>query len=130
MSCNAEVDQEAKQSQRIIASEITIVDRRGRPRIRLGVDEDGTAAVKLYDSGEQLRAALYLKQPEDDDEESLLVSEYGELGLLLVDRDAGVVRLAIGEDGLLGRRARIEVVESAGGRRRHVFPPRPAVAVD
>ena len=71
-------DQEAK-PQRIIANEITIVDRHGRPRMRLAVDDDGTAAVKFYDNGDHLRVALFLKQPENDDEDSLFMSEDGEL---------------------------------------------------
>jgi len=123
-------DQEAK-PQRIIANEITIVDRHGRPRMRLGVDDDGTAAVKFYDNTDHLRVALFLKQPENDDEDSLFVSEDGELGLLMVDRRSGGIRLTIAEDGILGKRARLEISESLLDKRRtHRFPPRPAVMND
>jgi len=123
-------DQEAK-PQRIIASEITIVDRHGKPRMRLGVDDDGTAAVKFYDNTDHLRVALFLKQPEDDDEDSLFMSDDGELGLLMVDRRAGGIRLTIAEDGILGKRARLEISESLLDKRRtHRFPPRPAVTND
>jgi hypothetical protein len=123
-------DQEAK-PQRIIASEITIVDRSGRPRIRLAVDDDGTAAVKFYDSADHLRVALFLKQPENEDEDSLFMSEDGELGLLMVDRRSGGIRLTIAEDGILGKRARLEISESLLDKRRtHRFPPRPAVMND
>jgi hypothetical protein len=123
-------DQEAK-PQRIIANEITIVDRHGRPRMRLGVDDDGTAAVKFYDNTDHLRVALFLKQPENDDEDSLFMSEDGELGLLMVDRRSGGIRLTIAEDGILGKRARLEISESLLDKRRtHRFPPRPAVMND
>jgi len=123
-------DQEAK-PQRIIANEITIVDRHGRPRMRLGVDDDGTAAVKFYDNTDHLRVALFLKQPENDDEDSLFLSEDGELGLLMVDRRSGGIRLTIAEDGILGKRARLEISESLLDKRRtHRFPPRPAVMND
>jgi len=123
-------DQEAK-PQRIIANEITIVDRHGKPRMRLGVDDDGTAAVKFYDNTDHLRVALFLKQPENDDEDSLFVSEDGELGLLMVDRRSGGIRLTIAEDGILGKRARLEISESLLDKRRtHRFPPRPAVMND
>ena len=117
-------DQETR-PQRIIASGITIVDGRGRTRIRLGVDDDGTAAVKLFDQAEHLRAALFLKQRDDGDEDSHFEFEGGELGLLMVDR-AGSIRLTIDEDGLVGKRPRLEITEAPGsGRRRHRFPPRP-----
>jgi hypothetical protein len=123
-------DQEAK-PQRIIANEITIVDRHGRPRMRLGVDDDGTAAVKFYDNTDHLRVALFLRQPENDDEDSLFMSEDGELGLLMVDRRSGGIRLTIAEDGILGKRARLEISESLLDKRRtHRFPPRPAVMND
>jgi hypothetical protein len=123
-------DQEAK-PQRIIANEITIVDRHGKPRMRLGVDDDGTAAVKFYDNTDHLRVALFLKQPENDDEDSLFMSEDGELGLLMVDRRSGGIRLTIAEDGILGKRARLEISESLLDKRRtHRFPPRPAVMND
>jgi len=123
-------DQEAK-PQRIIANEITIVDRHGKPRMRLGVDDDGTAAVKFYDNTDHLRVALFLRQPENDDEDSLFMSEDGELGLLMVDRRSGGIRLTIAEDGILGKRARLEISESLLDKRRtHRFPPRPAVMND
>jgi len=123
-------DQEAD-PQRITARELTIVDRHGRPRMRLAVDDDGTAAVKLYDNNDHLRVALFLKQPEDDDEDSLFMSEDGELGLLMVDRRSGGIRLTIAEDGILGKRARLEISESLLDKRRtHRFPPRPAVMND
>jgi hypothetical protein len=117
--------------QRITARELTIVDRHGRPRMRLGVDDDGTAAVKFYDNTDHLRVALFLKQPEDDDEDSLFMSDDGELGLLMVDRRSGGIRLTIAEDGILGKRARLEISESLLDKRRtHRFPPRPAITND
>ena len=123
-------DQEAE-PQRITAREITIVDRHGKPRMRLGVDDDGTAAVNFYDNTDHLRVALFLKQPEDDDEDSLFMSDDGELGLLMVDRRSGGIRLTIAQDGILGKRARLEISESLLDKRRtHRFPPRPAVVND
>ena len=123
-------DQQAN-PQRITARELTIVDRNGKPRMRLAVDDDGTAAVKFYDNNNQLRVALFLKQPQDDDEDSLFMSEDGELGLLMVDRRSGGIRLTIAEDGILGKRARLEISESLLDQRRtHRFPPRPAVMND
>ena len=113
----------ATEPQKIVASEITIVDRTGKPRIRLGVDEDGTAAVKFYNANEQLRMILYLKQPYDDD--GVTMSEHGEVGLIMIER-SDAIRLGIMEDGLFQRSPRLQIVQGVGGRKRfQVFPPRP-----
>ncbi|HSB11039.1 MAG TPA: hypothetical protein VLM38_16240 [Blastocatellia bacterium] len=111
--------------QEIIASEIKIVDRKGKLRMRLAVDEDGTAAVRFFDNGEQLRMALYPREPEDSDEQTLM--EDREAGLVITERSpASVIRLAINDDGLLGKRPRLEIIEGVDiGRGRHRFPPLP-----
>ena len=127
----------AVEPQRIVASEITLVDRRGRPRIRMVADEDGTAAVKFYDTDDQLRMALYLKEPEADDETDgvdnadLIIAECAEAGLIMTERFAGSIRLGIYNDGLFGRRPHLEIAQGAGTTKRvHLFPSRPPYVDD
>jgi hypothetical protein len=116
------------EAQTLTATEITLVDRNGKPRIRLGVDDDGTAAVKFFDRDEKLRMALYLKEPGLNDEDCLTeTGSDNDSGLLVVGRRSGAsVALGITEDGLFGKRPRLEIVEGTGwGKKRHRFPPRP-----
>src|ERR1044071_2262605 len=116
------------ETRKVVATEITIVDRNGKPRIRLHVDEDGAAAVKFFDRDEKLRMALYLKEPGFDDEDCLTeTGSDNDSGLLVVGRRSGAsVALGITEDGLFGKRPRLEIVEGTGwGKKRHRFPPRP-----
>lgn len=115
--------------QKIVASEITIVDSNGKPRMRLLVDEDNTAAVQFFDKTEQLRMALYLREPVGDDVD-LLCDEPGsdnEAGLIVTARQShAALRLGVLEDGLFGKRPHLEIVEGLGySKRRHRFPPRP-----
>jgi hypothetical protein len=109
--------------QKIVASEITIVDRDGKPRIRLLVEEDGSPAIHLIDKAEKLRVALYLKDDEDWDSEA---------GLLITNSNrAATIRLWVGHDALTERRASLDIVEGIGiGRRVHKFPARPRNASD
>ena len=116
--------------QQLTASEITIVDGRGRPRIRLGVGEDGLAAVKFYDNENQMRMTLYMRQP-DDESEAVLLGDITDMGLLIVDRHAGTIRLGIGCDGFFGRTPHLEIAQGAGfSKRVHLFPPRPPLSED
>jgi len=114
--------------QKIIANELTIVDRKGKPRIRMVVEEDGTAAVKFLDGNERLRMALYLKEPNGDDETCLVEADAdNDAGLLVTGRLSNAsIRLGISNDGFFGRRPHIEIVEGPGwGSKRHRFPSRP-----
>ena len=121
---------ESTELPQIITREITIVDSRGKRRMRLAVDEDGTAAVKFFDRDEQLRMALYLKGPEEDAEELLM--EDREAALIITEGASGrAVVLGITTDGLSGPRPRLEITEGAGfGRQRHRFPARPPTVDD
>ena len=119
--------------QKITASEITIVDRKGKPRIRMAVDTDGTAAVEFLDGNERLRMALYLKEYDIDDEDFLFEEgSDNDSGLLVTGRKSGAtIRLGICEDGLFGKRPRLEITEGAGwGKTRHRVPPRPPGSSD
>jgi hypothetical protein len=116
------------EAQKIIANEITLVDRNGKPRIRLVVEDDGTAAVKFLDGEERLRMALYLKEPNVEDDDYLFAEgSDNDAGLIVTGRGSGAsIRLGISYDGLFGRRARLEVTEGPGyGRKRHRFPALP-----
>ena len=118
----------ATEPQKITASEITIVDRKGKPRIRMLVEEDGTAAVEFLDRDERLRMALYLKERDVDDEDYLLeTGSDNDSGLLVTGRLSGAaIRLGISDDGFFGRRARLEIAEGPGwGKKRHRFPSLP-----
>ena len=119
--------------QKITATQLTIVDRKGKPRIRMLVDEDGTAAVEFLDRDQRLRMALYLKEPDVDDEAYLLEEgSDNEAGLVVTGRlSKASIRLGISYDGLFGKRPHLEIVEGPGwGRRRHRFPSRPPGASD
>lgn len=114
--------------QKITANEITIVDRKGNPRIRMLVEEDGTAAVEFLDRDERLRMALYLKEPDVDDDDYLIEADSdNDAGLLVTGRLTGAsIRLGISNDGFFGRRPRLEIAEGPGwGKRRHRFPSLP-----
>ena len=114
--------------QKITASEITIVDRKGKPRIRMLVEEDGTAAVEFLDRDERLRMALYLKEPDEDCDDYIIDSgSDNDLGLVLTGRlSKASIRLGISNDGFFGKRARLEITEGLGwGGRRHRFPSLP-----
>lgn len=116
------------QPQKITANEITIVDRKGKPRIRMLVEEDGTAAVEFLDRDERLRMALYLKEPGVDDEDYVIEADSdNDSGLLVTGRLSGAaIRLGISGDGFFGRRPRLEIAEGPGwGKRRHRFPTLP-----
>lgn len=118
----------ATEPQKITANEITIVDRKGKPRIRMLVEDDGTAAVEFLDRDERLRMALYLKEPDVDDEDYLMEEgSDNDSGLLVTGRlSKASIRLGISDDGFFGRRARLEIAEGPGwGSRRHRFPSRP-----
>ena len=114
--------------QKITANEITIVDRKGKPRIRMLVEEDGTAAVEFLDRTERLRMALYLKEVDVDDEDYLFEEgSDNDSGLMVTGRRSGAaIRLGISEDAFFGKRPRLEITEGPGwGKTRHRFPPRP-----
>jgi len=118
----------ATEPQKITANEITIVDRKGNPRIRMLVEEDGTAAVEFLDRDERLRMALYLKEPDVDDDDYLIEADSdNDAGLLVTGRLTGAsIRLGISNDGFFGRRPRLEIAEGPGwGKRRHRFPSLP-----
>jgi len=123
----------ATEPQKITASELTIVDRKGKPRIRMHVEEDGTAAVQFLDRDERLRMALYLKEHDVDDEAYLLdEGSDNEAGLVVTGRlSKASIRLGISYDGLFGKRPHLEITEGPGwGRKRHRFPPRPPGSSD
>ena len=123
----------ATQPQRITASEIVIVDRDGKPRIRMSVDDDGTAAVKFLDREERLHMALYLTERNSDDEDYLFESgSDNDSGLLVAGRQSGAtIRLGISDDGFFGKRARLEITEGrASVKRRHRFPVLPPRSSD
>lgn len=114
--------------QKITASEITIVDRKGKPRIRMLVEEDGTAAVEFLDRNERLRMALYLKEHDADDEDGILeAGSDNDAGLVITGRlSKASIRLGISDDGFFGKRARLEITEGLGwGGRKHRFPSLP-----
>lgn len=114
--------------QKITANELTIVDRKGKPRIRMLVEDDGTAAVEFLDRDQRLRMALYLKEPDLDDEDYLMEEgSDNDSGLLVTGRlSKASIRLGISDDGFFGRRARMEIAEGPGrGKTRHRFPSRP-----
>lgn len=118
----------ATEPQKITASEITIVDRKGNPRIRMLVEEDGTAAVEFLDRDKRLRMALYLKEPDVDGDDYLIeAGSDNDAGLLVTGRLSGAsIRLGISNDGFFGRRPRLEIAEGPGwGKRRHRFPSLP-----
>lgn len=118
----------ATEPQKITANEITIVDRKGKPRIRMLVEEDGTAAVEFLDRDERLRMALYLKERDVDDEDYLLeTGSDNDSGLLVTGRLSGAaIRLGISDDAFFGKRARLEIAEGPQwGKRRHRFPSLP-----
>jgi hypothetical protein len=118
----------ATEPQKITANEITIVDRKGKPRIRMLVEEDGTAAVEFLDRDERLRMALYLKERDVDDEDYLLeTGSDNDSGLLVTGRLSGAaIRLGISDDAFFGKRARLEIAEGPRrGKRRHRFPALP-----
>ena len=118
----------ATEPQRITANEITLVDRNGKPRIRMVVEDDGTAAVEFLDKHERLRMALYLKEPDLDNDDYVIEADSdNDAGLLVTGRLSGAaIRLGISHDGFFGKRARLEIAEGPGwGQRRHRFPTRP-----
>ena len=118
----------ATEPQKIIANEITLVDRNGKPRIRMAVEEDGTAAVKFLDGDQRLCMVLYLKEPDPDDEDyTFNEGSDNDAGLIVTGRRSGAsIRVGISDDGLFGRRARLEIVEGQGwGKKRNRFPPLP-----
>ena len=118
----------ATEPQKIIANEITLVDRNGKPRIRMAVEDDGTAAVKFLDGDNRLRMVLYLKEPDADDEDYVFnEGSDNEAGLIVTGRrSGGSIRVGISDDGLVGKRARLEIVEGQGwGKKRHRFPELP-----
>ena len=126
-------DSAAIEPQKIIASEITIVGSNGKPRIRMSVDDDGTAAVQFLDGEGRLRMALYLREPDPDDEDTFFESgSDNDSGLLVTGRQSGAsIRLGISDDTLFGKRARLEIVEGrALGKRRHRFPVLPPHSSD
>jgi len=132
MTAKAEINPETN-LQKITATEITIVDGKGKPRIRLAVEEDGTAAVKFLDGNERLCMALYLKEHDaDDDDYPFEEGSDNDSGLVVTGRRSGAaIRLGISEDGLFGKRPRLEITEGVGyGRPRHRFPPRPPNSSD
>jgi len=120
--------QVATEPQEITASKITIVDRMGKPRIRLLVDEDGAAAAQFLDGDGHLRMALYLKERNVDDEGYLMdAASDNEAGLLITGRLSGAaIKLGISDDAFFGKRPRLEVTEGTGwSKRRHRFPSLP-----
>jgi len=127
MTWTGETDQNTE-PERIVASELIIVDRKGKPRIRMLVEEDGTAAVEFLDRDERLRMALYLKEPDVDDEDYVIEAHSdNDSGLLVTGRLSGAaIRLGISDDRFFGRRPRLEIAEGPGwGKRRHRFPSLP-----
>lgn len=118
----------AAEPQKITANEITLVDRHGKPRIHMSVEDDGTAAVKFLDGEEHLRMAIYLKEPNLDDEDLLTDSgSDNDAGLIVTGRQSrAMIRLGISGDGLYGKRARLEINEgSSWSKKRHRFPAIP-----
>ena len=117
----------------ITANEISIVDRNGKPRIRMLVEDDGTAAVEFFDGENRLRMALYLKEPDPDDETAMFESASdNDAGLVVTGRQSGAsIMIGITDDRLYGKRARLEILEGrAWGKGRHRFPTLPPSTSD